>query len=35
MQSDERFQELLQSYQKNLNMSVQQQQNKMVGRMGV
>jgi hypothetical protein len=35
LQSDERFQALLQNYSKNLQMSVQQEQNKMIGRMGV
>ena len=35
LQSDERFQALLQNYGKNLQMSVQQEQNKMIGRMGV
>jgi len=35
LQADERFQALLQNYSKNLQMSVQQEQNKMIGRMGV
>ena len=35
LQGDERFQALLQNYGKNLQMSVQQEQNKMIGRVGV
>lgn len=35
MQQDERFKELLQNYAKNLQMGVDQQQNKQIGRMGV
>lgn len=35
LQSDPRFQELLQNFTRNLQMSVDQQQNKVVGRLGV
>ena len=35
LQADEQFAELLQSYSQNLNMSIMQQQNKQVGRLGV
>nr|WP_294577559.1 hypothetical protein [uncultured Rhodopila sp.] len=35
LQSDQRFTGLVQNYTKNLQMSVQQQQNKLVGRLGV
>lgn len=35
IQGDERFQQLLDAYGKNLQMSVQQEQNKMIGRLGV
>ena len=35
LEQDEQFQQLLQGYAQNLNMSVMQQQNKQVGRLGV
>ena len=35
LQTDQQFQELIQNYVQNLNMSVMQQQNKQVGRLGV
>jgi len=35
LQSDQRFQELMKNYTGNLQMSIEQQQNKMVGRIGV
>jgi len=35
MKQDERFQALLENYAKNLQMGVDQQQNKQVGRIGV
>ena len=35
VQSDERFQALLENYGKNLQQSVAQEQNKMIGRLGV
>ena len=35
VQGDERFQQLLDAYGKNLQMSMQQEQNNMIGRLGV
>ena len=35
MKSDQRFKALMENYIKNLQMSVEQQQNKQVGRIGV
>ena len=35
LQGDERFQALLENYGKNLGQSVSQEQNKMIGRIGV
>ncbi|MBT7911884.1 MAG: hypothetical protein HN607_15325 [Verrucomicrobia bacterium] len=35
LQGDERFQALLENYGKNLQQSVSQEQNKMIGRIGV
>ena len=35
LQGDERFQALLENYGKNLQQSVTQEQNKMIGRIGV
>jgi len=35
LEADQQFQELLKMYSQNLNMSVMQQQNKQIGRLGV